>query len=350
MNRTGTLCRVRPVPRSTVALQRGAGRYWGKGLGQVAEGSWAVWRMAIWLIGLGMGMGMGMGSAVRAAEPADAALEGLDGDPFISGSRTGLVTASFVDRRLLVEWRAEPGGGTDGPGASAPRVMASTDAPGHWPVRDWRSWAMTGRPGGWEARIPLISASAPVVYFIEAVDAGKTNASAMRWFRPRAAGVEEPTFPFAGHLEGFEQGMVGWEWGGSGDGSDWMTVSTEAWSGRGALRIEVPAGRASATVGTVRVRGWMLVEHAPRKVVVVARTEKGTGRLRMAMHGDARSPGLAVFPAKTEIEVGPKWRRVEVPIESFVNLRPAAVDWLTIQFLAESGRAVLLDDLELELR
>jgi hypothetical protein len=289
---------------------------------------------------------------LQAAEPPDAPLEGLEGDLFVAAGQTGLVSAAFMDRRLRVEWggTTHSNSSATATGSQVPRVLVSTDAPGHWLVRDWRSWPMTGRPGAWEARIPLVSASTPVVYFVEASGAGTTNASAMRWFRPRLAGVTEPTLPFTGHLEGFEQGMAGWEWGGSGDGSPWMTVSKAAWSGLGALRIEVPSGRASATVGTVRVRGWMLAEHAPRQVVVVARTERGTGKIRMALHGDARSPGLSVFPAKSEFEVGTRWRRIEVPLDSFVNLQPSAVDWLTIQFLAEAGRAVLLDDLELELR
>lgn len=308
-----------------------------------------------WAIRLlrGVAMGIGMVGRVLAAEPPDAPLEGLAGDPFVGAGRTGLVSAAFMDRRLRIEWKDNATAGNPAPGpvgGVVPRVLVSTDAPGHWPVRDWRSWPMAGVAGGWEANIPLVSATTPVVYFVEAVGGGTTNASAMRWFRPKLAGVLEPTFPFVGHLEGFEQGTAGWEWGGSADATEWMTLSTQAWSGRSALRIEIPTGRASATVGTVRVRGWMLVEHAPRQVVVVARTEKGMGRLRMALHGDARSPQLAVYPAKAEYEVGPKWRRIEVPLDSFVNLRPATVDWLTIQFLAESGRAVLLDDLELELR
>jgi hypothetical protein len=302
--------------------------------------------MLLWVMAI-----LGLGSfEPQAAEPPDAPLEGLEGDPFVAAGQTGVVSAAFVDRRLRVEWSGATPATSESTVSPVPRVLVSTDAPGHWPVRDWRSWPMTGRPGAWEARIPLLSAFTPVVYFVEASAAGTTNASAMRWFRPRLAAVTEPTFPFTGHLEGFEQGMAGWEWGGSGDGSAWMTVSSDAWSGRGALRIEVPSRRASATVGTVRVRGWMLAEHAPRQLVVVARTEKGTGKIRMALHGDARSPQLAVFPAKSEFEVGPRWRRIEVPLSSFVNLRPSSVDWLTIQFLADSGRAVLLDDLELELR
>jgi hypothetical protein len=302
--------------------------------------------MLLWVLVI-----LGLGSfELHAAEAPDAPLEGLEGDPFVAVGQTGLVSAAFVDRRLRVEWNGATNLVAASTDSAVPRVLVSTDAPGHWPVRDWRSWPMTGRPGAWEARIPLVSAATPVVYFVEASGAGVTNASSMRWFRPRLAGVTEPTLPFTGHLEGFEQGLAGWEWGGSGDGSPWMTVSSQAWSGRGALRMEVPSGRASATVGTVRVRGWMLAEHAPRQVVVVARTERGAGRIRMALHGDARSPQLAVFPAKSEFEVGTRWRRVEVPLDSFVNLRPSSVDWLTIQFLAESGRAVLLDDLELELR
>ncbi len=297
----------------------------------------------------GLLAGLGVGPGVGAAEPADAALEGLEGEPFIAGGQTGRVTAAYVDRQLLVTWRDEAVEGSGSREGAAPRVLTSTDAPGHWPARDWRAWPMTGRTGDWEARIPLESATTPVVYFVEA-GGGATNASAMRWFRPRLAGVMEATRPFTGHLEGFEQGIAGWEWGGSGDGASWMATSTQAWAGRGALRMEVPVGRASATVGTVRLRGWMLVEQAPVNLVMVARTEKGRGRLRLALHGGARSEGLAVYPARREVEVGPAWRRVEVPIDSFVNLRPSMVDWLTVQFLADAGSAVLLDDVELELR
>ena len=286
-----------------------------------------------------------------AAEAPDVSLEGPAGDRFASGSCTGSVSAAFVERRLTVAWRFEGEScSTAATSGSTARVIASTDAPGHWAVRDWRSWPMTAKAGGWEARIPLASATTPVVYFVESTTAGTTHASAMRCFRPSAAGVDEPTLPFARHLEGFEQGTVGWEWGGSGDGAEWMRLTTNAWNGRGALRIEIPRGRASATVGTVRLRGWMLSEQSPRNLVVVARTEGGGGRLRWALHGDARTSGLAVYPSKEETEVAPTWRRIAVPLESFVNLRPRAVDWLTIQFVADSGRAVLLDDLELELR
>lgn len=309
-----------------------------------------------WMLGLALVASLVAAPWARAAESPDAPLEGVEAQPFVSGGRTGVVSAAYVGQRLRVAWRLDTGGdGSGAPavpdvGASRPRVLVSTDAPGHWAVRDWRAWPMTAGDGGWEARIPLVSVTTPVVYFVEDSAAGGTQASAMRWFRPRLAGVVDPTAPFGGHLEGFEQGLAGWEWGGSGEGSEWMTLSSEAWSGRGALRVEVPEGRGSATVGTVRLRGWMLVEQAPRRLVVVARTAGGRGRLRFALHGEARSPRLAVYPAKEDFEVGPAWRRVEVPVTSFVHLRPGAVDWLTIQFLADAGRAVFLDDLELELR
>ncbi|MGE3311406.1 MAG: hypothetical protein AB7O66_15675 [Limisphaerales bacterium] len=323
------------------------------------KGRWLrglVWVVLAFLASPGSGWRWSWGCGARAGaaeptEPADAPLEGLEGEPFVAGGQTGRVAAAYVDRHLRVTWRDQTvaeGGAAVGP-VETPRVLASTDAPGHWPSRDWRAWPMTGGKGAWEARIPLESARTPVVYFVEA-GAGSTNVSAMRWFRPGLAGVTEPTRPFTGHLEGFEQGLGGWEWGGSGDGAMGMTTSSQAWTGRAALRLEVPRGRASATIGTVRLRGWMLVEHAPVNLVMAARTESGVGKLRLALHGGARSDDLAVYPARREFEVGPAWRRIEVPLESFVNLRPSTVDWLTVQFLADGGRAVLLDDVELELR
>jgi hypothetical protein len=298
------------------------------------------------------GLACAVVAAGGATVPADAALEGADDDPYVSGACRGRVSAGYVDRRLRVEWRLEDAGcgGTNRAGSDVPRVVLSTDAPGHWPVRDWRSWPMTAGAGGWEARIPLVSATAPVVYFVESVAGGVTNASAMRCFRPVAAGVMEATSPFTGHLDGFEQGLVGWEWGGSGDGAEWMALTEEAWTGRWAMRVTVPRGRASATVGTVRLRSWMLEGGVAGRLVMAARTTGGEGRLRFALHGNARTSGLAVYPAKGEEAVGPVWRRVEVPLERFVNLRPWTVDWLTIQFVADAGRVVVLDDLELEVR
>ncbi|MBL9128674.1 MAG: hypothetical protein JNL97_13550 [Verrucomicrobiales bacterium] len=312
----------------------------------------ARWSSRLHSAWFGIVVACALGAAVqgRGAEPPDRSLEGPGGDVLASGSCTGKVSAAYRDRWLNVVWEAEGDGcSVASPGATA-RVVASTDAPGHWAVRDWRSWPMSRTSGGWEARLPLASASVPVVYFVESVASGATNASGMRCFRPTLAKVEEPTFPFSGHLEGFEQGMVGWEWGGSGDGTEWMRLVPEAWTGKAALRIEVPRVRASATVGTLKLRGWMLFELSARKLAFVARTEQGEGRLRLALHGDARTERLAVFPAKEEFVVGPTWRRIEVPMDAFVHLRPRAVDWMTIQFVADSGRAVLVDDLELELR
>ena len=288
-----------------------------------------------------------MGMSLGAAEPADTPLEGSNREPFESGGRRGLVSAAFQGGRLQITWEL---GALPGTNEGSPRVIASTDAPGHWAVRDWRAWPMTAVEGGWEARLPLLSASVPVVYFVEDAGSRETRQSSMRCFWPQRAGVLEPTLAFRGFLEGFEQGLVGWEWGGSGDGGAWMTVSTNAWAGRGALRLEVPTGRGSATVGTVRVRGWMLDEFQPKAISMAVRMESGEGRLRLALHGHARTEALAVYPALDPISVSAEWQRVEVPLKQFVHLRNALVDWMTLQLLADSGRAVLVDEVELVLR
>lgn len=297
----------------------------------------------VWLVVSWLGLGVGAG----AADAPDQALEGAVTDPFASGGRSGVVSASLADGRLRVAWAADGRSGADN---EAPRVIASTDALGHWAVRDWRSWPMVWAEGRWQVSLPLLSTSVPVVYFVEQIVSGSTNQSAMRCFRPKLAGISEPTLAFRGFLEGFEQGLVGWEWGGSGDAGPWMTVSSQAWAGKGALRLAVPSGRGSATVGTVRLRGWMLEEHLPRAIRMMTRMESGEGRLRLALHGNARTEGLAVYPAQTDIPVTTEWRRVEVPLKDFVHLRPATVDWMTLQLLADSERAVLVDEVELVLR
>ena len=129
-----------------------------------------------------------------------------------------------------------------------------------------------------------------------------------------------------------------------------LRTAANALTGLRALRIEVPDGRASMTVGTVRIQGWMLIEHAPVAVRFAARTEGGEGKVGCRLHGHAGTDRVAVFPTRAEFSIGPEWRRLEVPIQAFSGLRPLEVDWMTIQFRAESGRALLVDDVELVLR
>ena len=293
-------------------------------------------------------------SAVLAAdEAADAWLteSPLAGANHPAAIGTNVLTGAFASLAAVAG-----GGGMvvrcglgDLPGGEASALYVSTDPPDHWRVRDWRAYRWRRADETWEARVPLSSIEVPTLYFVQTVVSGTNRVSPMRVFRPGLAGLTSPTHPFTGFVDGFEEGAGGWELVSGTAGAAGLSITNQAWSGRGALRVEVAARRGSATIGTARLRGWMFVEHNPRALAMVARTAVGPGRLRLALHSDARSPELVMHPAATEFELGPVWQRVEVPVASFAGLRTAEVDWFTIQFLAEPGSVLLLDDLELVL-
>lgn len=271
----------------------------------------------------------------------------------------GTLSAVAADRYMVVRWMPSRAL-SSAPGS--PGIQASTDTPGKRILRDWRSWPMTRAAGGaFEARIPVASIDVPTAYFLTRFpgvpegNRGVPEVTAAREFWPRVAGMTEPTEPFRGFVEGFEEGLRGWELVSvrdAGDAGRGLVASTNALSGSRALRLEIPPGRGSVTVGTVRVRGWMLTEHRVEAIRIAARTESGEGRLGVALHSRARTgaDALAVHPARGEFRVLPTWQRLEIPIEAFVGLRPYWVDWLTFQFFGESGTSLVLDDLELVLR
>lgn len=234
-----------------------------------------------------------------------------------------------------------------------PVLVFSWGKTDRWTARDWRRIALhrdANPGGGWRTWIPVPTAEVPAAYFLAYVKEGTTNVSPLRCFDPKEAGMAEATFPFRGFVEGFEDGIEGWELASSGGVPDTLAWSTNALSGRRALRVRVPEGRGSVTVGTVRLRGWMLREYDPSDLRIAMRTTGGEGRIQVALHSRAHTQNLAVHPAHGEVPVGETWQRLEVPLKAFVHLRPEDVDWLTIQFLAEPGRELLLDDVELVLR
>lgn len=289
-----------------------------------------------------------------AEEPADAWLGGDGAVPppeagvVEGGSRFALLAASRGGNRMTIRWP------NPGPAATEVTVWASADEPGHWGVRDWRRFPMavtrTGEGESWEAAVPVASVAVPTVYSVRGVIDGLPRVSGLRIFRPERAGMTEPTSPFLGFVDGFEEGLEGWEGPVVEGRAGVVSRSTNALSGRWSLRVEVPPGRGSVVVGTVRIRGWMLREPGVTAVRLAVRTESGEGRLRLALHSRARTDRLAVHPVVDEPRVGPQWQRVEVPLEAFRGLEPGAVDWFSVQLVAESGRALLLDDVELELR
>ena len=129
-----------------------------------------------------------------------------------------------------------------------------------------------------------------------------------------------------------------------------LSWSEEAWRGRRSLRVEVPAGRASVTVGTPQVRGWMLVERDVRSIRVMVRTVRGVGRVTLALQARTEAGELSVHEDPREWAVTDSWARVELVVGALPRLASRDVDWFSLQFRAEPGAALLVDELELEVR
>jgi hypothetical protein len=264
-----------------------------------------------------------------------------------------VATPMVEERRIAVTWVPPGDAGAAKRATGTVEVLASTGRPGHWLSRDWRRWKMEQTASGWRAVVPVETVDEPIAYYVRHLEEGRSRVSPVRLFRTPGSELLAPTFVFTGFLDGFEEGIAGWEPVAAALPETAVTHSQRALTGRGALRLEVPAGRASVTVGTVRIQGWMLLEHAPVAVRFAARLEDATGRkedvgrIGCALHGNARTPDVAIYPTLGEFTIGREWRRLEIPIEAFTGLRPGTVDWFTIQFRADSGRALLVDDLEL---
>jgi len=223
-------------------------------------------------------------------------------------------------------------------------LFASADAPGHWPVRDWRSYAAIERGTNWEAKFPVDDVDVPVAYFLGVTVAGKTNYSPLRMAHPRELGLEEPSRIFGPFLEGFEEGLASWRLTAAEDGA--VQLADEAKNGRHALLITLPAGKRSVTIGTTRVRGWRTQYPGVSGLSVWLRTRSGEATARLALHANAFSMNQVVSTCPREIRVTGAWQRVDVAFDSFPNLPLANVDWFSLEFSADGPREILLDDLQ----
>jgi hypothetical protein len=254
--------------------------------------------------------------------------------------------AEIAGARAKIAWTP-----TQSPPASAATatLVYSIDPPGHWEVRDWQSTPMQRGPESWIAPLPVACLSVPVVYFIRYAGDGPTRTSPARVFQPLLAGLEEPSHPFTGFLDGFEQGIQGWSGGTGREPDGAISHTTNALSGIGALRLEIPRQRSSVAAGSVRVRGWMLWELSPTALRFSARAPHGHGRVRCSLVANARTAEVQVFPDARDHPVDRHWSRLEFPIADFGGLRLREVDWMTIQFLAAPGEDLLVDDVELVL-
>jgi hypothetical protein len=241
-----------------------------------------------------------------------------------------------VAGKLLVRWET-------GEQFSEARIIASADAPGHWPARDWRTFPMRRTPTGWLTEVPADSLDVPLIYFAVTADHGRAVASPMRMAQPRALGLEEPTRLFWPFIEGFEQGTEGWR----PVGGPALRRDVEAKSGRASLAIRVPKERRTATLVTTRLRGWFLEEHGATGITLWLRMKAGTGTARFALFANAFSTNQVIARRTEAVKLTEKWTQAVLLFGSFPKLPLGDVDLFSVEFTGEPGTELLIDDVRL---
>ncbi len=288
---------------------------------------------------------MSMVSMVRAADPKP----GSDSWLTNGGMFPEKFANAAVRTNLFTHLRAEVVAGTlqvkcePAENILEPRLVASADAPGHWPARDWRTFGMRRFGESWVGEIPVDSLDVPQIYFVAAREQGRAVVSPMRVVYPRAAGMEAPSHFFWAFIEGFEQGLDGWR---MADGTEARTDSA-AKSGRASLGVRVPAGQRSIAVETTRLRGWFLEEHRAAGIGVWLRTKSGTGTAAFTLVANARSTNQIISRRAETMKVSTKWAKAALLFESFPKVRLGDLDLFSIEFAAEPGTELLIDDLHL---
>lgn len=246
----------------------------------------------------------------------------------------GTLHAEVLAGRLKISWLSKTA-------PASPTLVASADAPGHWPARDWRSCPMEQHGENWEAFVPVDSLDVPVIYFVRA----GTNVSPMRLVRPRALGLEEPTRIFWPFLEGFEEGLESWRL--LSVGAAGLKTGTPAKNGKAALLAAIPAGKKTVAIATTRVRGWFAEEHGAAGLSVWLRAREGTGHARFTLLTHAFTTNQVVAVRAGDVPLTGQWQRVELPFSAFPKISRPVIDLFTIEFIADGPREFLVDDLQL---
>lgn len=221
----------------------------------------------------------------------------------------------------------------------------STDAPGHWPARDWRTVPMPQRGAVWEATLPVDDLDVPLVYFVSDGGAAPKFLSPMRVVSPRLAGMEKPSRIFWPFLDGFEEGVAGWELGSAGAAP--LKVSASAHDGNAALSVTLAPGQRSVTVSTARVRGWHYSHQLATGLRVWLRAPAGIGQARFTLHANAGTTNAVAVVSAIEATLDDKWRRVDLSFSSFPNFPVAGTDSFSIEFSGEGPCEFLVDDVRL---
>ena len=222
-----------------------------------------------------------------------------------------------------------------------PQLVSSADLPGHWPARDWRTFPMRRAGPNWIVDLPVDSLDVPQIYFVTAHEAHRVIVSPMRLASPRALGLEKPTRLFWAFVEGFEQDLDGWR---SAEGIHTESLSR---SGKASLRLRVPAGRPAVSAATTRVRGWYIQEHGADGIGVWLRTTTGTGEASFTLAGNAYSTNQFLSRRAQRVAVSTNWSKARLTFDSFPKPPLTDLDLFIIEFVAEPGTELLVDDLHL---
>jgi len=183
-----------------------------------------------------------------------------------------------------------------------------------------------------------------VAYFVSEVRGSETNFSPLRFTYPRELGLEEPTRFFWPFIEGFEEGATSWRLAAADTGA--MQLSPDAKNGNAALQVALPAGKHAVAVGTTRIRGWRALHAGIHGLSVWLRTRGGEATVRFTLHANALTTIQVVSVSPLESVIAGSWQRVDISFDSFPNLTLANVDWLTLEFIADGPREILIDDLQ----
>jgi hypothetical protein len=111
--------------------------------------------------------------------------------------------------------------------------------------------------------------------------------------------------------------------------------------------VQVPAGRRSASVQTTRLRGWLVGEQGAEGIGVWLRTRSGTGRAVFTLAGNAFSTNQFLSRRSEPVMVSTNWSKARLTFDSFPKAPLAELDLFTIEFAAEPGTELLIDDLHL---
>lgn len=106
-------------------------------------------------------------------------------------------------------------------------------------------------------------------------------------------------------------------------------------------------GQRSIAVETTRLRGWFLEEHRAAGIGVWLRTKSGTGTAAFTLVANARSTNQIISRRAETMKVSTKWAKAALLFESFPKVRLGDLDLFSIEFAAEPGTELLIDDLHL---